>query len=86
MIPADDRHPCKPHIFTQTYLPAAEHHELPNADPTDAEVQAAASAMFDVAGGQMRFPTGFDQAPEPLADTYRRMARAALLAVREVAW
>ncbi len=66
--------------------PAAEHHGEPNADaPTDAEVQAAASAMFDVADEQMRFPTGFDQAPEPLADTYRRMARAALVAAREVA-
>ena len=65
--------------------PAAEHHGEPNADdPTDAEVQAAASAMFDVADEQMRFPTGFDQAPEPLADTYRRMARAALVAAREV--
>ncbi len=55
------------------------------ADPTDAEVRAAASAMFDVADEQMRFPTGFDQAPEPLADTYRRMARAALVAARKVA-
>ncbi len=65
--------------------PAAEHHGEPNADaPTDAEVRAAASAMFDVADEQMRFPTGFDQAPEPLADTYRRMARAALVAARAV--
>ena len=52
-------------------------------EPTDAEVRAAASAMFDVADEQMRFPTGFDQAPEPLADTYRRMARAALVAARK---
>ena len=67
------------------YKPDAEHHGLPGlADPTDAEVQAAASAMFDVADEQMRFPTGFDQAPEPLADTYRRMARVALLAARKV--
>lgn len=55
------------------------------ADPTDAEVQAAARAMFDVADEQMHFPTGFDQAPEPLADTYRRMALAALLAARKAA-
>ena len=61
------------------------HVDRTNADdPTDAEVQAAASAMFDVADEQMRFPTGFDQAPEPLADTYRRMARAALVAARKV--
>ncbi len=76
---------CKPDIFTQTYEPAAEHHGEPNADePTDAEVRAAASAMFDVADEQMRFPTKFDRAPEPLADTYRRMARAALVAARAV--
>ena len=59
--------------------------EVENADDsTDAEVLAAASAMFDVADEQMHFPTGFDQAPDPLADTYRRMARAALTAAREV--
>jgi hypothetical protein len=55
------------------------------AEPSDAEVRAAASAMFDVADEQMRFPTKFDRAPESLADTYRRMARAALVAAREVA-
>ena len=55
------------------------------AEPTDAEIEAAASAMFDVADEQMRFPTGFDQAPEPLADTYRRMARTALVAARTAA-
>ena len=54
-------------------------------EPSEAEVRAAARAMFDVADEQMHFPTGFDQAPEPLADTYRRMARAALLAARKAA-
>lgn len=52
--------------------------------PTEAEVEASASAMFDVADEQMRFPTKLDRAPEPLADTYRRMARAALQAAKEV--
>ena len=77
-------YPCKPDIFEATYRPAAEHHEPPNTEPTDAEVRAAARAMFDVADEQMHFPTKFDRAPEPLADTYRRMARAALVAAREV--
>ena len=54
-------------------------------NPTDAEVEAAARAMFDVADEQMHFPTKFDRAPEPLADTYRRMAREALVAARKVA-
>jgi len=56
----------------------------PPAPPSDAEVEAAARAMFDVADEQMHFPTKFDRAPDPLADTYRRMARAALVAAREV--
>ena len=66
-------------------LAAREVIRIENDEPTDAEVQAAASAMFDVADEQMHFPTKFDQAPEPLADTYRRMARAALVAARTAA-
>ena len=39
---------CKPGIFAETYEPAADHQEPPNADyPTDAEVQAAAEEAED---------------------------------------
>ncbi len=47
------------------------------AIPTRA-VHAAAKAAYEDVRPRMGFPTGFDKAPEPIKDTYRSMALAAL--------
>jgi len=52
-------------------------------DPTAAEVDAAAVAIYQHARPFMNFPTDFQDAPRPLQATYRGMARAALEAGRK---
>jgi hypothetical protein len=49
---------------------------------SEAAVEAAATAMYDSVAVLMRFPTGWDEAPDSLRDSYRGMARAALPAIR----
>lgn len=91
MIPADDRYPCQPDIFEATYQPAAERMGtdrpgVENADtggtsaePSDAEVQAAARAILDAQiarGGAL---------PEAVVRwEHKADARAALAAARKV--
>lgn len=41
-------------------------------------VEAAAEASYEQVRPRMGFPTGFDDAPEPLRQTYLDLARAAL--------
>lgn len=49
----------------------------------DEAVEAAARAMYESVLDRMRFPTGWDDAPEPLRQSYRDMATAALPSLRE---
>lgn len=49
---------------------------------SEAAVEAAATAMYDSVAVLMRFPTGWDEAPDSLRDSYRGMARAAHPAIR----
>lgn len=44
----------------------------------EAAVEAAAAAAYEDVRPRMGFPTGFADAPTPMRDTYRSMARAAL--------
>ena len=75
-------YPCKPDIFEATYEPAAEHHGEPNADPTRAEVRAAAEAI-----ARCTFPDKGWWELSPWKREYNtKRARAALVAAREVAW
>ena len=55
-----------------------------SAKPTDAEIRAGAEAAYEVARIREHFPTEFDRAPLGIQNTYLGMARAALLAAREV--
>lgn len=41
-------------------------------------VEAAAEAVYESVRVRMGFPTGWEGAPDPMRDTYRRMGRAAL--------
>lgn len=60
--------------------PAAEHHDLPNADtPSDAEVEAAARALSAFNG------TNWDSLGTVGRETYSDAARAALVASRKAA-
>ena len=43
-------YPCKPDIFEATYRPAVEHHEPPNTEPTDAEIEAVADVLEGLDG------------------------------------
>lgn len=52
--------------------------ETRNEAISEAAVEAAAEAAYEAVRTRMGFPTDFADAPEPLKETYRLMARAAL--------
>ena len=85
---------CKPDIFEATYQPADDHVEGEQADPTDAEIEAAALEFEE----HEEFWYGDDDQPRcecgfmleealngsPMPSLQMHQARAALVAAREV--
>ena len=82
-------YPCKPDIFEATYEPAAEHVEGEQADPTDAEIKAAAESLHPGLFTLSDFHYGIEFDNSPKDRPYHQEealeeARAALVAAREV--